>query len=108
MRPASAAIFLAVVLSGTTGVALASDTHPIEQRGRTFRPDRVSIARGDRLVISNQDNFIHQIYVKSNAMNFDSDEQDPGTNVSVNFPASGTFEVRCHIHPTMSLIVNVR
>jgi plastocyanin len=41
-------------------------------------------------------------------MSFDSDEQPPGQNVSVTFPASGIFEVRCHIHPKMSLIVTVR
>ena len=108
MKPFSAAMLLALVLAGTTDVALASETHPIDQRGRTFRPNHVSIAQGDTLVINNRDDFIHQIYVKSNVMNFDSDEQEPGTNVSVSFPVAGTFEVRCHIHPTMSLIVNVR
>jgi len=86
----------------------ADDGYTIVQRGRTFHPSEISISRGDTLTFSNQDAFLHQIYVKSGPMSFDSDEQPPGQDVNVVFPASGTFEVRCHIHPKMSLIVHVR
>jgi hypothetical protein len=41
-------------------------------------------------------------------MSFDSDEQPPGQNVTLRFPVTGTFEVRCHIHPKMDLVVHVR
>ena len=91
------------------GAALAAEAgHVIVQQGRAFRPGDVTLDRGDTLTIRNRDEFIHQIYVKSDAMNFDSDEQPPGQDVLVKFPAGGTFQVRCHIHPKMVLTVHVK
>jgi len=99
---------LAGVLLLASSAVHADDLHVVAQTGRMFHPGEISIRPGEWLTISNRDDFIHQIYVKSDAMNFDSDEQPPGQNVSVNFPAAGSFEVRCHIHPKMSLTVHVR
>src|SRR5665213_3166696 len=81
----------------------ASDALLIDQKARTFRPGEVTINRGETLTFRNRDEFLHQIYVKSDQMSFDSAEQSPGQSVQVSFPASGTFEVRCQIHPTMLL-----
>ncbi len=100
---------LALSLPFLFGVAAsADDGHTIVQLGRAFQPGEVTIDRGDTLTFRNQDEFIHQIYVKSDAMNFDSDEQPPGRDVLLRFTASGTFRVRCHIHPKMLLIVHVK
>lgn len=100
---------LIAVLAGISGVALAADAaHTVVQQGRTFHPGDVTLDRGDTLTIRNQDEFIHQIYVKSDAMNFDSDEQPPGQDVLVKFPTAGTFQVRCHIHPKMVLTVHIK
>lgn len=104
----SATLTLAGTALLTLTVTRADDAHTIDQIGRSFRPGVVTISRGDVLVFSNQDDFIHQIYVKSDAMSFDSNEQPPGENVSVSFPAVGTFAVRCHIHPRMNLTVIVK
>ena len=88
--------------------AFADDGHTIVQAGRAFHPGEVTIGRGETLVFSNRDEFIHQIYVKSDAMTYDSDEQPPGQDVKLAFPTAGTFEVRCHIHPKMALTVHVK
>ena len=77
----------------------------ISQKGRAFRPGEVTISRGDTLTFTNADSFIHQIYV--NGM-FDSEEKGPGEVINESFPRAGTFQVRCHIHPTMRLIVHVK
>jgi plastocyanin len=92
----------------TIGGGLADDGHTIVQSGRAFHPGEVTINHGDTLSFANQDEFIHQIYVKSDAMTFDSDEQPPGQTVQLKFPTAGTFEVHCHIHPKMSLVVHVK
>lgn len=105
MRRLRVALALTVLLSAG---ASADDSHTIVQIGRAFQPGEVTIAAGDTLTFRNQDEFIHQIYVKSDAMNFDSDEQPPGRDVLLKFTASGTFRVRCHIHPKMLLIVHVK
>jgi plastocyanin len=99
----------ALLLAGAfAAAALADDGHTIVQSGRAFHPGEVTLNHGETLVFSNRDEFIHQIYVKSDAMSFDSDEQPPGQDVPVKFGAAGTFEVRCHIHPKMALTVHVK
>ena len=87
------------------GAAFGEDTHTVVQQGRAFRPGEVTINRGEALTFTNNDEFIHQVYV---AGLFDSDERAPGQNLTENFPESGTFEVRCHIHPKMKLVVHVK
>jgi plastocyanin len=86
------------------GPALAED-HTVIQQGRAFHPSEITINRGDALKVTNNDEFIHQIYVVGL---FDSEEKSPGENLTESFPQSGTFEVRCHIHPKMKLTVHVR
>jgi len=87
---------------------LADDAHTIIQSGRAFHPDDITINHGESLSFSNQDEFIHQIYVDSPGFNYDSEEQPPGETLSIPFPAAGTFPVRCHIHPKMLLTVHVK
>ena len=98
---------LSIVAAGfAAGVAaLADDNHTIMQQGRAFHPGEVTINRGEMLTFTNKDEFIHQIYVDGL---FDSDERAPGQNLTESFPRSGTFEVRCHIHPKMKLVVHVK
>ena len=100
-----AALLLASALATT---ALADAAHTIVQSGRAFHPGEVTLNHGETLVFSNRDEFIHQIYIKSDAMTYDSDEQPPGQDVKLAFPTAGTFEVRCHIHPKMALTVHVK
>ena len=85
----------------------AAAEHRVVQKGRAFSLGQVTIARGDTLLFTNDDEFLHQIYVDSRNMSFDSDEQPPGQAIEVNFPRSGSFPVRCHIHPKMLLVVHV-
>ena len=41
----------------------SAETHTIVQMDRSFNPNEITIAAGDSLAFSNQDEFIHQIYV---------------------------------------------
>jgi plastocyanin len=77
----------------------------VVQKGRAFRPAEVSIARGETVTFTNDDSYIHQVYVTGL---FDSEEKAPGENLNEIFPDAGTFQVRCHIHPTMKMTVRVR
>ena len=86
--------------------AMAADpAHTVSQKGRAFHPTEVAIAKGESLTFTNEDSFIHQIYVDGL---FDSEEKAPGENLNETFPAAGTFQVRCHIHPTMRMTVRVK
>ena len=76
----------------------------IVQKGRRFNPGEITIRRGESLTFTNNDEFIHQIYATGL---FDSDERVPGQTLVETFPDEGTFEVHCHIHPKMKLVVRV-
>jgi plastocyanin len=86
-------------------VQAQDNSRVISQKGRAFRPAEVTIARNESLSFTNEDSFIHQVYVDGL---FDSQEQAPGEVLNETFPRAGTFRVRCHIHPTMRLIVHVK
>jgi plastocyanin len=100
---------LAVLFLLVPAAALAADEgHTIVQKGRAFHPGDVSINRGESLTFTNNDAFIHQIYLNGAGFSFDSDEKNPGENLTESFTAAGTFEVHCHIHPKMRLVVHVK
>jgi plastocyanin len=96
------------LLTGPVPLIAWAASHAVIQKDRAFNIGDIIIVAGDSLVFTNADPFLHQIYVKSPAMNFESNEQPPGQTLDVRFPAAGTFTVRCHIHPTMSLAVTVK
>lgn len=82
--------------------AFAQDV--IVQKGRRFLPAEITVRRGENFTVTNEDEFIHQIYSEGE---FDTDERRRGENIVEAFSRTGTFEVRCHIHPKMKLIVHV-
>jgi len=84
--------------------AIAQDARTIIQKGRRFSVPEIAIRRGESLTFTNNDEFIHQIYVQDL---FDTEERMPGQNITEAFPRTGTFDVRCHIHPKMKLVVRV-
>src|SRR5262249_20189422 len=88
--------------------AFAASVYRVAQKGRSFSLPQVTIAQGDTVQFTNDDEFLHQIYVDSTTISFDSAEQPPGQTIEVKFPVRGTFPVRCHIHPKMLLTVQVR
>ena len=89
-------------------LAGAVAAHRIAQKNRAFDISDITIKTGDTLLFTNEDEFLHQIYVASGGMTFDSAEQPPGQTIEVNFPRAGSFTVRCHIHPKMLLTVRVQ
>ncbi|HEX4271707.1 MAG TPA: hypothetical protein VHZ32_09980 [Rhizomicrobium sp.] len=99
-------LLLAATLIALAAVpALAAESTVIVQKGRAFHPTEITIVVGQALTFTNDDSYIHQIYV--NGL-FDSDEKSPGENLNETFMRAGTFQVRCHIHPTMKMIVHVK
>jgi plastocyanin len=100
-------LLLLVALAAAPAFA-ADEAHIIVQKGRAFHPGEVTINRGQSLTFTNEDDFIHQIYLQGSGFTFDTDEKNPGENITETFTASGTFEVHCHIHPKMKLVVHVR
>ena len=79
--------------------------HTIVQNGRAFHPAEVTINNGESLTFTNNDSSS----TRSMSIGlFDSEEKSPGENLTESFTQAGTFQVRCHIHPKMQLIVHVK
>jgi plastocyanin len=99
---------LPILLLVPVSAFAADEAHTVIQKSRAFHPTEVTINRGESLTFTNNDEFIHQIYAQGAGFSFDSDEKNPGENITETFTATGTFEVRCHIHPKMKLTVHVK
>lgn len=102
--------FIALVagVSLAAATAYAAGVVNVSQRARAFAVSTIQVSRGDTLHIVNDDAFLHQVYVDSPGLKFESPEQEPGQSVDLKFTQAGTFAVLCHIHPKMSLQVEAR
>jgi plastocyanin len=106
-----AALF--AVAAGMASMAMAAavwaaQTYTVMQKSRSFSQKEITIAAGDTIRFGNDDEFIHQVYVNSDSFKVDTAESEPGNNIDVKFPTRGDFEVHCHIHPKMLLVVHVQ
>lgn len=91
-----------------TAAMAAGPQHLVSQKDQIFTPGELSIKRGETVEIVNDDgDLLHHLYVDSKRMQYDSGDQEPGARVDIPFPAAGTFDVLCGIHPKMRLIVHV-
>jgi plastocyanin len=93
-----------LILSGNAMAEVAQ----VAQNHRAFHPKSLDIKVGDTVHIVNDDEFTHNVYVVSPDFNFDSDEQPPGNTQDITFTRAGDYEVHCHIHPKMLLLVHVQ
>ena len=88
---------------------MASDAVRVSQKGQQFTPGEINLAKGEAIEIVNDDgDILHHAYVESDAFNFDSGDQKPGSHTLVTFTVGGTFKVLCGIHPRMKLVVHVQ
>jgi plastocyanin len=104
--PALAAI---AALAGAVVGAEAATTITVAQRGLVFTKASVALAKGDRIVFTNEDDVLHNIHIFGPG---DEDKdvglQKPGTTLTYAFDKSGAYMVRCNIHPSVKMSVNVK
>ncbi len=80
----------------------------IAQRDERFHPNRIELKRGQSLKVTNEDRFVHHVFVDSPGMKYDSGEQRPGHVLSIPFEKTGEFVLECAIHLKMKLRVTVK
>mgnify|MGYP001947950968 CR=1 FL=1 len=85
--------------------AKASATKTVRIPGFSFRPARLTIARGDRVVFRNRDSVAH---TATRAGAFDTKRIAPGATKAVRFRQRGTFPYLCKLHPFMRGTIVVR
>ena len=65
-----------------------------------FHPQKVTVAKGDTLKVTNADDTVHTFSAKNNS--FDTGELDGGKTATVSLNQSGTFRFFCKIHNFMT------
>jgi plastocyanin len=104
-------IRLAAALAFLLGIVVAAQaaTVAIGQHGMLFTKSSASLAKGDRLVFTNEDDVIHNIHIfgPGNDESTDLGLQKPGSTLTYKFDNAGAYRIRCNIHPAMKMVVTV-
>ena len=90
--------------------AQAATTLTVVQKGLALARSAASIAKGDQIVFTNEDDVIHNIHVFGPAPDesVDLGLQKPGISLSYRFDKVGAYRVRCNIHPSVKMAVTVK
>ena len=83
------------------------DTTLISQADKQFQPGHVRLKAGQTLTVLNDDIRTHNVRIYDPRLDFNSGAQEPKQSVTIRFPAAGTYQAFCGIHPSMRLTVEV-
>jgi plastocyanin len=103
-------IIATAVALATVGVEVRAAGPTIDQMGLNFSEKLVAVNKGDAVVFANRDDVTHNITVLDDDDDGSNDLglQKPGQDLAYKFDKSGRFRVRCTIHPSMKMTVNVK
>ena len=106
-------IRLAAAVAFLMGIALAAQaasTITVGQHGLVFTQTAAALAKGDRIVFTNEDDVIHNIHIFGPGADDSTDLglQKPGATLTYRFDKAGAYMVRCSIHPSVKMAVTVK
>jgi len=84
------------------------DATRVSQANKLFSPQRIRLKAGQPLTILNDDTRTHNVRIYDPRLDFNSGAQEPNEAITIRFPAPGTYEAFCAIHPSMRLTVDVQ
>ncbi len=90
----------------TLSAAAEASEHVVVQKEKNFSVSTIAVRSGDTILFKNDDPVVHNIFAKSEVKTFNV-TQNPGEETRVTADSTGTFVVRCAIHPKMKLTVRV-
>jgi plastocyanin len=97
------AVFVRTLCAVQAGIAMANPvwaaTHTIVMEGVAFKPETLTVQRGDSVVWLNKDVFPHT--ATAGDRTFDSGEIAPTKTWKLLAKKSGRFAYVCTLHPTM-------
>jgi plastocyanin len=97
----------AIAVIALSAPAMAAE-HVIDQKDLSFSKVEVSVAVGDKIKFTNSDRTAHHVWTKDNGVNISSQVLKAGESYTAKFDKTGTYTVKCHIHPKMKLTVVVK
>jgi plastocyanin len=98
-------IFAAALFVAAVGTAAEPVT--VTQKGLTFTPNELALAKGQSVEFVNDDATSHNIVISGGGVNFNGGLQPSGGHVKYTFTKPGTYTVACGIHPKMKLTITV-
>jgi cytochrome c peroxidase len=87
--------------------ALPAATTVVSPASKLFQPHYIRVRAGQPLTVLNDDTRTHNVRIYDPRFDYNSGAQEPHETVTIRFPARGTFEAFCGIHPSMRLTVVV-
>ena len=79
----------------------------VSQKNKVFDPDLLVIKQGDSVLFRNDDPVTHNVFSRTEGSLFNLKMQQPGQEDVVTFQLPGEVTVRCAIHPSMKLTIQV-
>jgi plastocyanin len=100
------ALLTIAVVAGLSAGALAANL-TINQKGRMFSSESITIKKGDTVTFVNDDTVPHNIVSTSKGNEFNLGSQPPGASTDVTFKEAGDAQIICAIHPRMKMTVTI-
>ena len=106
LRLAAAVAFLIGIIVAVQAAA----TITVAQHGLMLSRSSASLAKGDRIIFTNEDDVIHNIHIFGPGEDDSADLglQKPGALLIHKFDKAGAYRVRCNIHPSVKMAVTVK
>jgi plastocyanin len=106
-------IRLAAAIAFLMGIIVAVEattTITVGQHGLLLSQSSASLAKGDRIIFTNEDDVIHNIHIFGPGPDesMDLGLQKPRATLSYRFDKAGAYRVRCNIHPSVKMAVTVK
>jgi plastocyanin len=79
----------------------------ISQKDKVFHPDLLLVKKGDSVLFRNDDPVTHNVFSRTKGSLFNLKMQQPGQEDVVTLQEPGEVTVRCAIHPSMKLTIQV-
>jgi plastocyanin len=101
---AAIAFFMGIIVA-----VQAANTITVGQHGLMLTQSSAVLARGDRIIFTNEDDVIHNIHIFGPGDDDSADLglQKPGATLTYKFDKVGAYRVRCNIHPSVKMSVTV-
>jgi plastocyanin len=100
------ALLTIAIVAGLSAGALAANL-TINQKGRMFSSESITIKKGDTVTFVNDDTVPHNIVSTSKGNEFNLGSQPPGASTDVTFKEAGDAQIICAIHPRMKMTVTI-
>ena len=101
-------IILLVLAFMTLDVSVRAASVTVDQSGQQFSEKSLKLKLGDTIVFANHDDVTHNITIIGNEdQAADLGLQKRGEDLVYKFDKTGRFKVRCTIHPSMKMTVEV-